>query len=212
MRKLMTILLIAIAFTFAPVAAQEVTPEPTSTVIDATPIPDEVEITVDDEGEIDVVAPEINPNYPVIDPAAIVATIVNAVSGLVLAAFGTAPVTVVLVALLKKIPALDEISAPTMTFATASVLYIGAIIASVTGYTPQFSSLLETIAVIAPVIVSFIATLIGAPAIHNAAARRNVALIGDSRTPPTTFVTDGSTIYAVTNGNVSTDLPRVEVN
>lgn len=210
MRKsVIVILLILIAFTAIPVVAQDVTPQPTIPFeVEPTSEPEVVNVTTETDGGINVTAPGETGNYPIIDPAAIVATIVNAVSGLVMAAFGAAPVTVVIVALLKRIPALDEITAPTMTFATAAILYIGAIVASVTGFTPQFESFLDMIATVAPVLVSFIGTLIGAPAIHRLARANNVAFIGASRTPPQTFVvTDGKSIRAV-----GVDLPEAQVN
>src|SRR5687768_213529 len=200
MRKIVIVfLLILIAFTAIPAVAQEatLTPEPTAAFeIDPTPTsePEVINIETDEDGNLDVSAPIETGGYPIIDPAATVATIVNAVSGLVMAAFGAAPVTVVIVALLKRIPALDVISAPTMTFATASVLYVFAILASVTGMTIQYESLLDFITTAAPAVVSFLATLIGAPAIHRLARRNNVALIGESRTPPMTFVSDGEKI------------------
>lgn len=212
MRKF--ILIVALLFALAaPVVAQEptFTPEPTIALTDepvATESPDEVvNVTTDEEGNIDVTAPDATGDYPIIDPAATVATIVNAVSGLVMAAFGAAPITVVVVSLLKRIPALNAISAPTMTFAVASVLYVGAILASVTGMQVQYESLLDFITTAAPAVVSFLATLIGAPAIHRLARTNNVALIGDSRTPPITYVSDGNTIYAV-----QTDIPNGQVN
>lgn len=119
--------------------------------------------------------------YPVIDPAATVATLINTVAGLVLAAFGGAPVTTVLVSLFKRIPALDRFAVPTITFAVASVLYVLAVVASTVGFEVQFKSVLELITVVAPAVVSFITTLIGAPAIYEAAKRNDIAVIGESR-------------------------------
>lgn len=118
---------------------------------------------------------------PIVDPETAVSTIFNAVYGLVIAAFGTAPVTVAIVAVLKRIPSLQVLSAPTLTFVTASTLYVLAIVASITGYTPQFDNLLELVAVALPAFASFVATLIGAPVLYEAAKDHNVAVIGYSR-------------------------------
>ena len=128
-------------------------------------------------------APEavVGYEYPTLDLSAITALLSNTVSGLVLAAFGAAPVTTVLVNFLKNLPALRHIPAPRITVAVASVLYLLAIVASTTGLTVQFRSLLDFISTSAPAFVSFIATLFAAPAIYNAASARDVSLVGTPR-------------------------------
>ncbi len=120
-------------------------------------------------------------DYPTFDLQAAWAIVNNAVSGLVLAAFGGAPVTLTVVALLKRVPQLDRYGAGTLTTAVAGVLYIGSIVASTFGVEVQFNSLLEFIAVGAPALVSFLATLFGAPALYEIAKARNVPLVGSSR-------------------------------
>ncbi len=120
--------------------------------------------------------------YPTIDVSAIGALLTNSVSGLLMAAFGGAPVTLVLVSLLKRVPVLDRFTGEQLTIGTAGFLYIGAIVASLTGFTPQFHSLLDLITSAAPAVVSFIATLGGASALYSKAKAQGVPLIGADRT------------------------------
>src|SRR5690606_5379040 len=117
-----------------------VTPEPT---IEPTEVPEE---------------PEVPDNR--VDHNVVIDTVINFVAGLVLAAFGTAPVTVAIVSVLKKISLFDNVSGPALTFGTASVLYVLALIASAMGKVVEFEGILELLAVIGPAIASFITTLI----------------------------------------------------
>lgn len=119
--------------------------------------------------------------YPTLDLKAIAAMLVNTVGGMVLAAFGAAPVTVVLVNILKKVPALDRYGSPTLVLIVSSVLYVLALGASAVGATVQFQGLLDFIAVSAPALVSFITTLFSAPTLYNAAVKRDVPLVGQQR-------------------------------
>lgn len=121
--------------------------------------------------------------YPTIDLTAVGALIVNTVSGIVLGAFGGAPIVVLVVAALKRLPALDGFSAKGLSFATAAVLYIVAVIASVTGYEVQFRSFLEMVTVAAPAVVAFLSTLLGAPQIYKAAKKADAPVVGQPREP-----------------------------
>lgn len=107
--------------------------------------------------------------------------IINQIVGLVIAAFGAAPITVLLVSFLKPIKQLQHIPAQHITFAVAAVLYVLALGASVIGRTVEFEGLLETLVVVAPVLVSFVGTLIAAPAQYHVAKALNVPVIGESR-------------------------------
>lgn len=126
--------------------------------------------------------PVIPYEYPVIDLSAITALLTNSISGLVLAAFGAAPVTVVIVNLIKNLRVFKQTPTPRLTLATAGTLYIAAIVASIVGYTIQLHSLLDFVATSAPALVSFIGTLFAAPALYEAAKARDVPLIGTPRT------------------------------
>lgn len=118
-----------------------------------------------------------------VDHNELVDLVVNTLGGLVIAAFGSAPITVVLVAILKKIPAFDKFSGQAITFCTAAVLYVIALIASVFGFQPQFESVLQMLVVVAPAVTSFITTLIAAPAQYHTAKALDVPVIGEAREP-----------------------------
>ena len=180
MHKIASLLLFI--FIAMPVYAQTldaVTPEPTIQIVTATPsetatiTPESTAIVTPDTGSSDT---QIDPKYGI-------DIIINTVIGLILSTFGTAPITVVIVSILKRIPALDRFSAPSLTFATASLLYVAGLTASYFRLDTQFQSILDAIVVIAPAIVSLVGTLIAAPAQYHVAKAAEVPVIGESRKP-----------------------------
>jgi hypothetical protein len=192
MHKIASLLLFI--FIAVPVYAQAldaVTPEPTIQIVTATPsetalpnetaTPDNVS-TVTPESTA-TVTPDTGPSDTQIDPKYGIDIIINTVIGLILSTFGTAPITVVIVSILKRIPALDRFSAPSLTFATASLLYVAGLTASYFRLDTQFQSILDAIVVIAPAIVSLVGTLIAAPAQYHVAKAAEVPVIGESRKP-----------------------------
>jgi len=123
--------------------------------------------------------------YPVLDLNAVAALLSNSVAGLVLAAFGAAPITVVLVNLLKNLPQFKHVPSSRILVGVAGVLYLGSISASLTDATVQFNSFLEFLTTAAPALLSFIGTLFAAPALYDAARDRHIPLVGmEKKTDP----------------------------
>ena len=116
-----------------------------------------------------------------VDHEVVISIIINTVGGLVIAAFGSSPATLVITSILKKIEVLDRFPAEHLQFATASVLFIIAMIASATGYQVEFESVLELIAVVGPALIAFIGTLIGSKAMYHGAKALDAPVVGKSR-------------------------------
>lgn len=129
-----------------------------------------------------IVAPVSAQDTPAsVDHVAVSELIVNTISGLAVAAFGSAPVTVALVALFKKLSIFDRFEARTLSFIVVCVLYTLALMASVFGVGIQFEGVLDFIARVAPAVTSLIGTLTVAPVIYAGAKAANVPVIGDER-------------------------------
>lgn len=120
---------------------------------------------------------------PVADPAVAFDMLIKTISAITVG-FASSPFAVTLVSLLKRIPALETVSAPTITFVVGTVLWLLSAIFGALGYSIEFNSLLEALTTILPALAGLFAVLIGAPALHDQAAKRNVAFLGYSRTPP----------------------------
>lgn len=164
---LLFVLLFAVAL---PVLAQEATPEP-------APV-----------AELPVLEAPATPEpstLPVADPAVAFDMLIKLISALTVG-FASAPFTVALVAILKRWPALEKVSAPTITFFVGAALWVVSAIAGALGYSIQFNSLIEAATTILPALAGLFAVLIGAPKLHQAAAANNVKVLGYSRTPPAT--------------------------
>lgn len=130
---------------------------------------------------VPTLAQESDFTYTVIDFEAIGAMLLNSVGGAALAAFGAAPITVVIVNAIKFIPALQRFTAPQLTLAVAAILYLIAILAEVSGKTIALNSVLDWLTTAIPPLTSFLVTLFGAPALYNAAKKRHISVLGASR-------------------------------
>lgn len=167
MRKSILVLLAVLVFAF-PVFAQdaEITdvPEPTPTEV----------APVDPPADVEPV-----PNW--FDIEYVAKIVIGAVGAVVLGAFGTSPITTFVVSLTKRLPFLKGVSAPTQVFLVSAVPWTLTVVFGVVGFGAQWAGILDAVADIAPGILGLITTLIGAPALHEAAAKRGVAVIGYKR-------------------------------
>lgn len=140
------------------------------------------------EEPVEEPAPDLLPPVDPVEAAeTLVAALLSAINVLASAlegitgSFATIPVTVILVSLLKRIPFLEKVAAPTITFAVAVVLWCVAAVTGYFGVQVQFYNLLDVLGTALPGIVGLIATLLGAPKLFEALAKRNVAVIGYQR-------------------------------
>jgi CBS domain containing-hemolysin-like protein len=106
--------------------------------------------------------------------------IINLVVGIVIAAFGTSPLTTLLVGFLKKVTALDKISPQTLTFVVSAVLWISVSVGGLLGHETEVKNFVGLLGTVLPPIVAFITNLYGAPAIYEAAKKVNAPVIGVS--------------------------------
>lgn len=142
------LLVFALVFFALPALAQEATPEPT---VVAGPV-------IVEEGGTVIVDPETPPVVPNQEAAKGLAEVILAAA--IASVFGTAPVTTFIVSLLKRWTPVD---ARVLTGLTALVIAGLTAVATYFGFGVQFNSLLDTIGVAGPTLVTFIITLIGAP-------------------------------------------------
>lgn len=173
------VLLALLVFVFAlPVLAQEgETPE---AGFDALPV--EADSPVESASDLVETPPEPE-TLPVVDPGVAADLLIKTVSAIVLGAFGNAPITSVLVSVLKRIPGLESRTAPELTFGVATFLWVIAAVAGAAGYGIQLNSLLESLTTIIPAVLGLMTSLAGAPVYHEVAAKANVPVLGYKRTP-----------------------------
>lgn len=93
----------------------------------------------------------------------------------------TAPVTLFVVGLLKRVKALSLIKSEWLALGVALALTIVYWVAQRTGYEVQLNSLLHAVEVAGPALVTLVGTLFGAGALYNSAAERNVPILGYRR-------------------------------
>lgn len=97
----------------------------------------------------------------------------------------TAPITLFVVGLLKRIKLLNAVKSEWLALIVALALTVVYWIAQRTGYELQLNSVLHTIEVAGPAIVTLVGTLFGAGALYNSASARNIPILGYQRKPPT---------------------------
>lgn len=173
----MTLLALLVFVLALPMLAQEVTP---AAGFDALPV--EAGSPVESASDL-VETPPAPETLPVVDPGVAADLLIKTLAAIVLGAFGNAPITSVLVSVLKRIPALEHLTAPMLTFGVATVLWVVAALAGAAGYSVQFNDLLEALTTIIPALSGLLVSLIGAPAVHELAARAQVPVLGYKRTP-----------------------------
>lgn len=161
-----------------PLLAQEATPE---TGFEALPV-ESVSGLAGAASDLVETPPEPE-TLPVVDPGVAADLLIKTIAAIVLGAFGNAPITSVLVSVLKRIPVFENRTAPELTFGVATVLWVIAALAGAAGYSVQFNDLLEALTTIIPALSGLLVSLIGAPAVHELASRAQVPVLGYKRTP-----------------------------
>lgn len=163
-----------LSFVFAvPVFAQDTpapTPEPTPVVVVEPPPPvieqppvEQQPITPEQAGEL----------------------LLGAITAIVAGGFGGAPISSFVVGLLKHIPALDDVSAPTLNLTVGGIITVLWWIASRLGLQVQFKSVSDFLLTAGPAFLLFLTTMVGASTIHKAANNENVSVFGYKRTEST---------------------------
>jgi hypothetical protein len=186
-------LLFAVAL---PVTAQEVTPEPSGygnitvndggslTLVQDTPISPAPEPGLDQllSDALDKASSD-GEAVPVVDPKAAADLLIKAVAAIVLGAFGNAPITSVIVSVLKRFQPFASRTAPELVFGVATVLWVIAAIVGAAGYGVQFNSLLDALTTIIPAVLGLLVSFPGAAATHELMAKASVPVLGHKRTP-----------------------------
>lgn len=93
----------------------------------------------------------------------------------------TAPITLFAVGLLKRIKLLNAVKSEWLALIVALALTVVYWIAQRAGYELQLNSLLHTVEVAGPAIVTLVGTLFGAGALYNSASARNIPILGYQR-------------------------------
>lgn len=161
--KRIAFVLFLLCLTFAvPAFAQDATPEPTP---DAPPV--------------DVVGEE--PAPPNIDEA--LENLLRVVFAVGIALFVEAPITVVIVSIIKRFKQLDFFNARTWAAIVAVILWVLLTVAQLAGYEAQFTSLLKILETVLPAVASLVFALLGAGGIYQAAVRNNAAVVSYQKPP-----------------------------
>lgn len=109
------------------------------------------------------------------------ALLMSAIAAIVAGGFGGAPITSFLVGLLKHVPALDNVSAPTLNLFVGGILTAAWWVASKFGFGVQFKSFTDFVLVVGPALLTLLTTMVGASTIHKAAAKEQLAVVGYKR-------------------------------
>lgn len=156
------------------------------------------------------------PTLPLVDVNAAGEQLVTLITGLVTTGVNAAwfaPIVALFVGLLKSVPLLYKsdkndpsgVSAPTLSFAVSTVIWVVAAIVTRLGIDAQFNSLMDLVVQTAPYMFGFLATLGIAPKVHEYAASVKAPILGSKRSPELAT----ATIQAIP-GDVLTTLHSVE--
>lgn len=143
---------------------------------DATPIPPTLEPIITPEPTLEPATPPLDV-IPVEKAGYELLAVIVAIIGSV----ASAPATLFVVSVLKRIPFLTAIPARTLQILVAGILVVGVWAARFFGVDVQFNSLLSTIQVAGPVVLQFVLTLLGSHAAYSYAAFNDVPIIGYTR-------------------------------
>lgn len=109
----------------------------------------------------------------------------------------TAPITLFVVGLLKRIKLLNAVKSEWLALIVALALTVVYWIAQRAGYELQLNSVLHTIEVAGPAIVTLVGTLFGAGALYNSASARNIPILGYQRKTQRTDESVGEVLAAL---------------
>lgn len=134
------------------------------------------------------------PALPLVDVNGAADQLVALVNGLVSTGVNAAwfaPIVALLVGLLKSVPALYKdgpedtsgVSAPTLSFAVSTVIWVVAAVVTRIGVDAQFNSLMDLVVQTAPYMFGFLATIGFAPKVHEYAASVKAPILGSKRSP-----------------------------
>lgn len=109
------------------------------------------------------------------------ALLLSAITAIVVAGLGSAPITVFLVSIAKRLPFLEGISAQTIQLFVGGVLTALLWLARYFGVEVQFNSLVDLIVQAGPVVIAFLGTLGFSSAYYHRLRAANAPLVGYSR-------------------------------
>lgn len=110
--------------------------------------------------------------------------LLNAIIAIVVGGLGSAPATLFLVSLFKRLPFLENVGGQTLQLFVGGILTVLLWLARRFGFEMQFNSLLDVVVQAGPAILLFLSTLGVSSALYASARRSNVPLLGYSRTVP----------------------------
>lgn len=116
--------------------------------------------------------------YPIIEVVTLLEQLTQYISSFALGMFGTAPITVVLVRVLKQYTA---VRSDTLVVLVSIFLTLFSILSNFFGLTVQYNSILDLLTVLIPAVLTFVTTIIGAGSIYNISNESNIPFIGQSR-------------------------------
>lgn len=109
------------------------------------------------------------------------ALLLGAITAIVAGGLGSAPITTLLVSILKHIPALKGFSSSSIQFGVGAVLTVLFWVAQHFGYEVQFRSAVDILLAIGPGILMLLATLSGSSLWYRAAQKTGAGLMGSQR-------------------------------
>jgi hypothetical protein len=122
--------------------------------------------------------------------------LLNAIIAIVVGGLGSAPATLFLVSLFKRLPFLENIGGQTLQLFVGGILTVLLWLARRFGFELQFNSLLDVVVTAGPALLLFLSTLGVSSALYASARSANVPLLGYSRTVPVEAI--GETVLEAT--------------
>lgn len=154
------------------------------------------------------------PALPLVDVNGAADQLIALVNGLVTTGVNAAwfaPIVALFVGLLKSVPALYKespedtsgVSAPTLSFAVSTVIWVVAAVVTRIGVDAQFNSLMDLVVQTAPYMFGFLATIGFAPKVHEYAASVKAPVLGSKRSP------EKAVVEAIPAANLAAYQPHI---